>query len=283
MKLKLTPIVIIVFIVWTACNTTTNQKKEIVTTDSIDENNDSVSASPSQKIEMVISDISFPFEIFDKLYVNHIPFSLQVMNSVGNNSKYNQYNSKALNLGIYGADLSYAVTYEEFQQMGTYLKITKQLAEELNIPYAFDQAMMDNYSKFKDNKDSLKKMVFNSYNQVDQGLKNNERIGMAALVVAGSWLEGLYVSTKTFLDVPKTEQNIGMYTVIADQKKSLGIVIKLLSEYKNDPYINNLINELTNITSDYNQITSNITMNEKQLILIQAKVKKLRMRIVEGL
>jgi hypothetical protein len=232
---------------------------------------------------MVISDIPFPFEILDNLYTKRVPFEAKAMNATSQASKYNQYNSKALNLGIYGADLAYAVTYEQFQEMGNYIKTTKRLAEDLNIPYAFDDTMMDKYNKFKDNKDSLTRVVYDSYNQVDKALKGDERVGMAALVVTGSWLEGLYLSAHSFLDVEKTPENTSMYKVIQEQKQSLLIVIKLLEEYKSDQYIARLIDELKDITAEYNHITSDETMNEKQLISIHSKVEALRIKIIEGM
>lgn len=232
--------------------------------------------------EMVISDIPFPFEILDNLYSKNVPFDKKAMNDIENIENCNLYNSKAMNLGIYGADLAYAVTYEDFQSIGAYVKTIKSLADELNIPYAFDQTMMDKYSKFKDNKDSLTKIVYDSYNQVDQSLKNDERVGMAALVATGSWLEGLYISTKTFIDAPKTNDNTSLYKVIYEQKQSLKIVIKLLDEYKKDAYVSKIIEELNAITSEYNNITSDMVANEKQLITLRTKIEALRSKIVEG-
>ena len=232
--------------------------------------------------EMVISDIPFPFEIIDNLYSKNIPFNQKAMNEVANVENCNLYNSKAMNLGIFGADLSYAVTYEEFQSIGSRVKTTKRLADELNIPYAFDQAMMDKYSKYKDNKDSLTKIVYDSYNQVDKSLKNDERFGVAALVVTGSWLEGLYISTKTFIDAHKTPDNSSLYKVIYEQKQSLKIVVNLLDEYKKDAYVSKVIEELNLIISEYNNISSDVAMNEKQLIALHAKIESFRAKIVEG-
>lgn len=260
-----------------------NSQKEIPATDTVSVVKDSVTAVNNRKVEMVISDIPFPFEILENLHSSHIPFDQKVMNPINNIAKYNKYNSKALNLGIYGADLAYVVTNEQFQQIGAYVKSAKKLAEDLNIPFAFNQDMLDKYSKFKNNKDSLTQIVYDSYSQVDQTLKGDERIGIAALVVTGSWLEGLYLSTRTFVNAEKNDQNIQLYKTIGDQKKSLNIVVKLLEEYKSDEYINGLINELKEITSLYNTVTNNIVMNEKQLITINSKVEKLRNRIAEGL
>ena len=165
-------------------------------------------------------------------------------------------------------------------ELSTY---TKQLAEELNIPFAFDQKMMDKYNKYKDNKDSLTRIIYESYDQVDRSLKNDERVGMAALVVTGSWLEGLYLSTKTFLATPKTDDNNSLYKTIGGQKQSLVIVIKLLEEYKDDAFIAGIIADLKLITSEYKDISNNSMMNEKQLVSIHAKVEKLRKKIIEGI
>ena len=269
--------------VFASCKTdNSNTTGNSTITDSITSPKDSLPSVISDKFDMVISDIPFPFEILDNLYSGKIPFNGNLMNSIGNSSKYNQYNSKALNLGIYGADLSYAVTYEQFQQIGSYVKGTKKLADDLNIPFAFDNNMMDKYNKYKDNKDSLTKIIYDSYNQVDKSLKGDERVGIAALVVTGSWLEGLFLSTKAYADAPKTTENSNLYKVIGGQKQSLTIVIKLLEEYKKDAYINNLINDLKEITSEYSTISSNNVMNEAQLFLINAKVEKLRAKIING-
>lgn len=268
-------------ILLSACSSPASEK-EVITHDTLETEN-VTEVTHHGKFDMVISDIPFPFEILDNLYEKRIPFNQKILNNPTNASKYSQYNMKALNLGIYGADLSYAVTFEQFQQIGAYVKTTKKLAEDLGIPMAFDQGMMDKYNKFKDNKDSLTKVVYDSYTKVDKALKGDERIGMAALVVAGSWLEGLYLSTRTFVDAPKNDENIALYKVIADQKKSLSIVIKLLEEYKSEPYFASLIGDLKEVTSEYNHITNNNVMNEKQLIAINAKVEMLRKRITEGL
>lgn len=265
-----------------ACSTTNPDKDVVaVTTDTTAAITDT--AASAVKYDLVISDIPFPFEILDNLYLKHVPFNQTVMNPVSNVSKYSQYNSQALNLGVYGADLAYTVTYEQFQQMGAYIKNTKKLAEELNIPYAFNQDMMDKYNKFKDNKDSLTQVVVDSYTEVDRSLKNDERAGIAALVATGSWLEGLYLSTKTFVDAAKTDDNATLFKVIADQKKSLIIVVKLLEEYKKDLFIENLIKELNGITSEYDNMPAKTTLKEKELTLINQKVEKLRNRIIEGL
>ncbi len=266
-----------------SCSGDTQNKDIPVTQNDTTAVKDSVKPVVTAKVEMVISDIPFPFEMLENLHTSNVDYDQKVMNPVSNTAKYNQYNSKALNLGVYGADLAYVVTYEQFQQIGAYIKNAKKLAEDLNIPFAFNQNMMDRYSKFKDNKDSLTRIVYDSYNQVDKTLKGDERVGIAALVVTGSWLEGLYLSTQTFVNAEKTKENADLYKTISAQKKSLAIVVKLLDEYKEDPYIAQLITDLNDIVSSYSSATSNVVLNEQELIVINKKVSKLRNKIVEGL
>lgn len=260
-----------------------NERDAIVSvTDSVKTTVDSVPVVPVHTADMVISDIPFPFQVLETIYTNKIPFSADCINSPEAVSNYNQYNSKAINLGIYGADLAYVVTYEQFQQIGTYVKTTKKLAEDLSIPIAFDQPMMEKYSKFKDNKDSLKKVVYDSYTKVDEALKNNERVGMAALVVAGSWLEGLYISSHATLNAGSGKENKELYSSILEQKKSLQIVVKLLQEYQSDPFFSSLINDLGKITKGYDQISSDSDMNKIQLTEIHKQVGDLRKKLIQG-
>jgi len=265
------------------CNSDSTQSKETVNV-SINDTLSPKTSEPTKvklNLSMSINDIPFPFEILDTLYGKKIPFDDKVMNPLENYSKYIQYNAKATNLGIYGADLAYAVTYEQFQQIGPYVKNTKKLAEDLNIDFAFNQEMMDKYNKYKNNKDSLTKIVFDSYQKVDNALKNDERVGIASLVVTGSWIEGLYLSTGTFINSPKTDDNKSIYKIIGKQKISLKLVINLLDEYKSDPYIATLMKKLEELTSDYNAVTRDNILSELQLLSIHKKVEKIRNFLIQ--
>lgn len=275
---------IIISCLISACSNENNSIKDIVVADTTsNQTKDTVDSFTQFKYDMVISNIPFPFEMLDKLYATNIPFSQIAMNPSSNVSKYSQFNSKALGLGVYGADLAYSVTYEQFQQIGSYIKNTKKLAEELNIPMAFNQEMMDKYSKFKDNKDSLAKVVYDSYTEVDKTLKNNERVGMASLVVVGSWLEGLHLTTKTFVNAPNHENKKEVYEIVWKQKLHLDNIIKLLEEFKNEKQFAEILADLTDIKSVFNNLEKGSELNEKELILLQKKVEALRNKFIVGM
>ena len=114
-------------------------------------------------------------------------------------------------------------------------------------------------------------------------MKNDQRVGISALVVTGSWLEGLYLSTQTFINTTKTDDNKSLYEIIGKQKISLYLVIRLLDEYKSDAYISSLIDSLNDLSSDYGESSSAKMLNDKQLVSINKKVAALRNKIIEGL
>src|SRR5450631_3262648 len=107
------------------------------------------------KYDKLIGNIPIPFDILRTHIEVPLTYNASVLNSTSNLPFYSSTSSKSLNLGIYGADLAYNITYEKFEDMGNYLKCAKKLADDLGIPLAFDQRALATYNKFGTNKDSL--------------------------------------------------------------------------------------------------------------------------------
>src|SRR5207244_2998334 len=128
------------------------------------------------------------------------------------------------------------------------------LADDLGIPLAFDQSALSTYKKFGTNKDSLEKIVFNSYSEVDKTLKSNERIGLASLVVTGGWLEGLYATLKTLGSMPKNDKTKNIYKKIWEQKNHLDMIIALLGQFKEEIAYVNLVVDLQGVKTIYDNL-----------------------------
>ncbi len=94
-------------------------------------------ASASRKISVVISSIPFPSNILDTLHSVNAKFDADLTNPVGNVNQYSESNTQAINLGVYGADLAYVISFEQYQSVGAYIKGTKFLADNVGIPLAF--------------------------------------------------------------------------------------------------------------------------------------------------
>lgn len=232
------------------------------------------------KYDKVISNIPIPFDILREHASVPLHYDRSVLNAVSALGNYSSTNSKALNLGIYGGDLAYSITYEKFNDMGNFLKCVKKLSDDLGIPMAFDQRALTTYKKYETNKDSLEKMVFDSYSEVDKTLRSNERIGLASLVVAGGWLEGLYTTLKTLGSTPKDDKSKSVYNKIWEQKNHLDMIIGLLDQFKDDKNYTSIINDFNGIKSVYDNLSVKTDISESEMAALTQKVEEVRSKIV---
>lgn len=232
------------------------------------------------KYDKLISNIPIPFDIL-RLHADvPLMYNAGSVNPVSNLSYYSSSTSKALNLGIYGGDMAYSITYEKFDDMGNYLKCAKKLADDLGIPLAFDQHALTTYKKYGTNKDSLERIVFNSYAEVDKTLKSNERIGLASLVVTGGWLEGLYATLTTLGSTPKNEKSAGLYRKLWEQKNHLNMIIGLLEQFKDDKSFTPIIEDFKSIKSVYDGLADKSTLSEAEVATLAKKVGEVRGKII---
>ncbi len=241
---------------------------------------DSTDKAVGSKYDFMISNIPIPFDILNKLFNSGVPYNGELPNFISNVSKYSQSNAKALNLGIYGADLTYLITFEQFNEMSPYLKTSKKLADELGIPLAFDKDALEKYDMYKRNKDSLEQMLYRSYNAVDKTLRSNQRIGMATLVVTGGWVEGLYLTTKTLGNSPPEGNNKMLYRIIWQQHIYLDNIVDLMKEFKNDKEFSWLNEELMGIKKIYDNLANKNDVSSEEVAIIAAKVEVLRSKII---
>ena len=137
---------------------------------------------------------------------------------------------KALNLGVYGADLSYANIFDQSQESMFYMNCSKKMADGLGVTSAFDAATMERIEENMNNRDSLMTIINDAFWITDAHLKENGQDHLSALIITGGWIEGLYLGT-TSLNKEAPDENL--MKRIADQKFSLDNLMELLQTYDN--------------------------------------------------
>jgi len=135
-----------------------------------------------------------------------------------------------LNLGIYGSDLSFISLFDQTQESLLYLKCTNTLATGLGITGAFDDKTTTKIQDNMDKKDSLIAIINRSYWTADNYLVDNGQPGVSSLIVAGGWIEGLYIATR----VANATKSEAISSKIVAQKTSLGDLIDLLDGYQKE-------------------------------------------------
>jgi hypothetical protein len=242
-----------------------------------------VTAGPADtthlKYNHLISNIPVPFEILNKLAGLHLAYTPGLINPLNAMSTYNKRESKSLNLGVYGADLTYIISLGEFKEFAQHIKTIKHLADELDIPLAFDDEMMSRYNSNPPNADTLQNALFNSYHEIDRSLKANDRIGMAALVVCGGWVESLYLTTRTIGDNDNSGKYMELYQLVLAQKKHLQNLISLLGDFKTEPFLH-VVAGLKKTETLYAAAVESNSLKKEELKKISEELAKLRAFII---
>lgn len=186
------------------------------------------------------------------------------LNSTDNIANYTTQKSMALNLGIYSADLSFASMFDQSPASIKYLAATKKLADGLGILNAVEQSTVKRMETNVNNRDSLMEIISETLMNSNSFLKENDKAEVAALILTGGWIEGLYIATKI---AKSTSANKELVNRIIDQRLSLKTLNSLLQEYKDDETISSVYTDLQRISILYDKVevtTSKIETEVKE-------------------
>ena len=150
-----------------------------------------------------------------------------LLNDPVNVSNYDTKAKQAINLGIYGADLSYATLFNQSQEIMFYVTAAKRLAENLGIMNAFDENTITRVENNVEDKDSMMIIVSEVYWMADAYLKETDNIETSSLVLYGGWLEALHIAASLYQKNPDNED---LKSRIAEQKYSLENLVGLLKK-----------------------------------------------------
>ncbi|HUW92685.1 MAG TPA: hypothetical protein VMV74_05945 [Bacteroidales bacterium] len=193
---------------------------------------DSVPASEAEKLSDeavadIVQNMSSPVEISALLQAMKVPFSAEYLASTLEAERLTTNFQKAVMLGIYGADLGYLNMYEKTGNSVEVLSTIKHLADGLRVEQYFDFETLKRLSINSSNLDSLLFLSVNSYNKIDEYLRENGRGSVSALMIAGVWIEGQYLATQVILKFPDKM----LRDRIGEQKIILNDLLMLLRPY----------------------------------------------------
>ena len=123
-------------------------------------------------------------------------FEESLLNPVSSVNNYVTNKSMALNLGIYTCDLSFASLYEQTQLIVNYMNAAKKMADGLGILKAIEQSQIDRLEENINNSEVIMEIVSETFMNSNSYLEENGQPAIAAMVLVGGWVEGLYISTQ---------------------------------------------------------------------------------------
>ena len=156
-----------------------------------------------------------------------------------------------------------------------YLEASKILIEDLGISTTFNITYAERIEANIDDRDSLIQVVNESFDDTWNYLVENQQDILARLVVFGSWIEGIYITTNV---ASKAVDNTAFLEALARQKNSLNELVTLLEPVKDVEEVSDLYIGLYEIKEYYEGVGD--IMTDEQLKIVSEKVASLRATIV---
>ncbi len=253
-----------------------------------------------KQVQKVFYSLPSPLELsllFKSEGIQYIP---AVLHNLEEREKYLVSKKKALNLGIYGADLSYAGLFAKHEDAIAYLKVCQIMADEIGIGQTFEQELISRLEKNPNDRDTLLQVISDFFLNNESFLRSPEQQNISTYVLAGGWIEGLYLGSHM---IDENTNADGIRNIVAGQRYSLENLLELLGSIEDNGSYNNMNQRLLELYELYKKIEypeflktpdsfvendfayydpekGNIKISEEVFQAIKGKVKEIRESII---
>lgn len=229
--------------------------------------------------------------VFKKSGAGFVP---SLLNDKANSNKYNTSNYKrAVNFGVYSADLAYCLFNKKYQESKEYLKACKDMGTFLGLNSAFESDnMAQRFDKNIANEDSVIKIVSSVQLKTDVMFEQNKQKHITVIAFAGAWTESMYIA----LEVYAKDKNKKVLGSLLEQLLLSETIIKALKSHEaSEKEMGTLISAVEKINSEFNAIASvklaiekdeemdfnTMTVTDGELKIISESVKSLRKSMID--
>lgn len=229
-----------------------------------------------EKIEANVYPLPTSASVIKMLTELEVGYIIGIANPVENTKKYFSSTTRAINLGVYGADLSYVTLYNMQQEVINFMDAIRTLANELNMSKIYNEELYSNIKNNYDNRDELVNLLTKSFNDTYSYLSENDQQSLALLVVGGAWVEGMYLTTHVS---EAAYQVAGISGVLLEQKKSFELFLEITQPYANDPSVSDFVKLLDPVKKVYEGIGTSLT--EQNIKDITKVIVDVRTQIIQ--
>ena len=228
-------------------------------------------------IKQEIKEYTYPlpsaFEVTNMLNKIEASYIVGIANDPLKAENYFSEKDKAVNLGIYAADLAYATTYNQKTEVSAYFNACEILVRELDFTAAFSQDLPDQIEANLDNKKKLVEIVTNMFENAYSYLNEQGRTEVSYLILSGTVVEGLYLTTHIS---ENTFQNPKIVEAILFQKEPLTKLEKMMENLKDAELIKDAYQDIKQINAIYAMEEGTTSMTEAQVTKLTEALTSIR-------
>ena len=176
--------------------------------------------------------------------------NVSFLNPLSNEKNYTDNKLKAINFGIYSCDLSYCSIFEIGSESIKYFKTVKTMGDQIGVSTAIKPELLKRIESNISSPDSLSVITDDIYFSSFESLEDSKQGPTLALVVAGGWIESIFIAT----NLAKYEPNSPVIERLADQKYTLENLIEFLKKHEQDPNVAAVKADFEGLLAEFNNI-----------------------------
>ncbi|MBN1182543.1 MAG: hypothetical protein JXB49_09675 [Bacteroidales bacterium] len=159
--------------------------------------------------------------------------------------------TKYLNIGLLSSDLAYLTLLSQNRDMFKFFNALIDLSKESNLPIMLDDFLLESIRKNLNNPDSLTAISNEMYLDIIDKLNETNNFKASAIIASGAFVECLYIA---FSFAHNVEESNSYIQRIIEQKFLIDDLILNLQEYKNDPNVEQTLNDIESIVKSFENI-----------------------------
>jgi hypothetical protein len=250
----------------------------------------------------LIQSIPSPVEMSALLKSSGGKFNSQYLSKSKDLERFKNKYEKAINMGVFVADLGYINIYENTMYAMNYLNAIKVIADELKVGQFFDFETLKRLSSNSKNADSLLHISTSNFNKMDAYLREQKRSELSVLMITGAWLEGLHLACQVATSLKSVELN----ERVGEQKINIEVIMEIMESFKKMEYFSTLHKQLSELKDVFDKVEIKfeyaepvrkeidgklvvvdnsetiINITDKQIQQIKALTEKIRKEIVKS-
>jgi len=204
--------------------------------------------SEEDSIVSTVYSIPSPDEIFNYIDAGNLSYKPQILSNPKNMGKYKSSREQFLAVGIFLADLSYTLAFQQPAKGFEYMKVIDEVGNNQNLfpylDYQFKERFLSNMS----NVDSLIILSDIAYDLAMDNLFETQRFNTYSIVSFGCVIESLYLTlTSINQDNPSGE----LLQRIADQRNLVDQLVEMIGLYMTKREAKSLLKDLNPLITSF--------------------------------
>ena len=164
--------------------------------------------------------------------------------------------TKGLALGALGVDVTYLSVYDRPDLALKYIKSVNDLNIDLDCGMVIDKEASAAFEEAKEDGDKMSQLMYDQYFMMEDYLKSNAKLEVAANVMVGGIMESLFISTSQLLEVEMTSEAI---SILYGQKQAIS---DLIGVYKDMEGNESVIDALVSVQAVFEKSSADFTKED---------------------